>query len=172
MGDEDEGNDGTGNGTYNPQNNTNDQIGLVNANAQLNVSVFDSGGAASGVAVLGAAATPAVGATGLAYAVPIVGQVVAVVAAVVSVIQIFDSSQKQANMMASIKSKNEHALILQKEMNVIGLEYSYKLQILKEEIAYKEQALQTSKMLLIGSVGLLGISAMVFAYKVFKLKRS
>lgn len=173
MGDEEQGLDGTGNGSYNPQTNSNDQIGLVNANAQLNVSVFDSGAGASGLSVLGATAgTAGASATGIAAAIPVVGQVVAVAAAVIGIVQIFDSSQKQSNMLSAIKSKNETKAILQKELAVIGLEYSYKLQILKEEIAYKEQALQTSKILTLGSIALLGVSSMIFAYKIFKLKRS
>lgn len=169
--------------TYNnPQSNENEQIGLVNANAQLNVSLFSNGTAAGGTAAIGAGtaayagtatagATTGLAATGFAQAIPVVGQVVAVVAACVGIIQIFDTAQKQANMVDSIKSSKETALLMKKELEVIGLEYSGKLEILNQDIAYREMALESSKTRLAISASVLGLGAMVFAYSVIKLRK-
>lgn len=163
---------GTGSGSGS-MSSYNEQVGLVNANAQLNVSLIDSGAAAGGVGLgsgLLAAATPAA-ATGFVAAVPVIGQVVAIGAAIVGIVQIFDTAQKQANMADSIKSAKQNAALMKKELAVIGLEYSEKLTILKEDIAYREKALATNRTLLTISGSVLGVSAMVFAYSLIKLKR-
>lgn len=169
--------------TYsNPQSNENEQIGLVNANAQLNVSIFSNGTAAGGTAALGAGtaayagtatagATTGLAATGFAQALPVIGQVVAVVAACVSVVQMFDTAQKQANMVSGIKNAKEQAILMQQELDVIDLQGSQELQILKEDIAYRELALENSKKRLTISASVLGLGAMVFAYSVIKLRK-
>jgi|TARA_B110000977_G_C11072281_1_gene489941 hypothetical protein len=163
-----------GGGTGGTQTNNNQQIGLINANAQLNVSLIDTGGAAGGIAagggLLGTAAVPAT-ATGFAAAVPVIGQVIAIGAAIVGIVQIFDTAQKQANMADSILSAKTNQKLLAQELAAIGLEYSEKLEIIKEDIAYREQALETNKKLIVYSLSALGVAAMIFTYSIIKLNK-
>ena len=146
--------------------NQNDQLGLVNANAQanLNVSIFDSGAAGAGVS-LGAGATAALGVLTVAAA------AVAVVAGVVSIAQMIDTAQKQADYQDGIKSQEEYLLLLQAELGTLGTEYEGKIQLLKEEIAYREKQLAQNKLLLVGSMTTIGVASLVFAYGVIKLKK-
>ena len=183
-----------GGGAGGTQTNNNEQIGLVNANAQLNVSLISSGGAAGGIAAGGgllaatgggAAATGTAGvigggaiagtgaatATGFAAAVPVIGQVIAIGAAIVGIIQIFDTAQKQANMADSIMSAKATQKLLAQELAVIGLEYSEKLEIIKEDIAWREKALETNKKLIVYSISALGVAAMIFTYSIIKLNK-
>lgn len=146
--------------------NQNDQLGLVNANAQanLNVSIFDSGAAGAGVS-LGAGATAALGVLTVAAA------AVAVVAGVVSIAQMIDTAQKQANYQDGIKSQQEYLLLLQSELSALGTEYEGKIQLQKEEIAYREKQLAQNKLLLVASMTTIGVASLVFAYGVIKLKK-
>ncbi len=173
MEDEEEMGGGTG-GTGITQTNSNEQIGLINANAQLNVSLIDTGGAAGGIAagggLLGTAAVPAT-ATGFAAAVPVIGQVIAIGAAIVGIVQIFDTAQKQANMADSIMSAKSSQKLLAQELAAIGLEYSERLEIIKEDIAYREKALETNKKLIVYSISALGVAAMIFTYSIIKLNK-
>ena len=180
-----------GGGTGGTQTNDNQQIGLVNANAQLNVSLISSGGAAGGIAAGGGllaatgggaaatgtgaavvgAGTATATATGFAAAVPVIGQVIAIGAAIVGIVQIFDTAQKQANMADSILSAKTNQKLLAQELAAIGLEYSEKLEIIKEDIAYREQALETNKKLIVYSISALGVAAMIFTYSIIKLNK-
>ena len=178
-----------GGGAGGTQTNSNEQIGLVNANAQLNVSLISSGGAAGGIAAGGGllaatgggaaatgtgaaiAGTGAATATGFAAAVPVIGQVIAIGAAIVGIVQIFDTAQKQANMADSILSAKTNQKLLAQELAAIGLEYSEKLEIIKEDIAYREQALETNKKLIVYSISALGVAAMIFTYSIIKLNK-
>ena len=83
----------------------------------------------------------------------------------------FDTQQKQANMASGIKNAREQAILMQQELDVIDLQGSQELQILKEDIAYRELALENSKKMLTISVSVLGLGAMVFAYSVMKLRK-
>ena len=159
-----------GGGTGGTQTNDNQQLGLVNANAQLNVSLIDTGGAAGGIAAGGGllaatgggaaatgtgaaiAGTGAATATGFAAAVPVIGQVIAIGAAIVGIVQIFDTAQKQANMADSILSAKTNQKLLAQELAAIGLEYSERLEIIKEDIAWREKALETNKKLKVDMV--------------------
>lgn len=183
-----------GGGAGGTQTNSNEQIGLVNANAQLNVSLISSGGAAGGIAAGGgllaatgggAAATGTAGvigggaiagtgaatATGFAAAVPVIGQVIAIGAAIVGIIQIFDTAQKQANMADSIMSAKGTQKLLAQELAAIGLQYSEELKIIKEDIAWREKALETNKKLIVYSISALGVAAMIFTYSIIKLNK-
>jgi len=146
--------------------NQNEQLGLVNANAQanLNVSIFDSGAGAAGVA-LGAGATAALGVLVVA------GAAVSVIAGVVSIAQMIDTAQKQANYQDGIKSQQEYLLLLQSELASIGIEYQGKIQLQKEEIAYREKQLAQNKLLLVASMTTIGVASLVFAYGIIKLKK-
>ena len=178
-----------GGGAGGTQTNSNEQIGLVNANAQLNVSLISSGGAAGGIAAGGGllaatgggaaatgtgaaiAGTGAATATGFAAAVPVIGQVIAIGAAIVGIIQIFDTAQKQANMADSILSAKTNQKLLAQELAAIGLQYSEELKIIKEDIAWREKALETNKKLIVYSISALGVAAMIFTYSIIKLNK-
>ena len=178
-----------GGGTGGTQTNDNQQLGLVNANAQLNVSLISSGGAAGGIAAGGGllaatgggaaatgtgaaiAGTGAATATGFAAAVPVIGQVIAIGAAIVGIVQIFDTAQKQANMADSILSAKTNQKLLAQELAAIGLQYSEELKIIKEDIAWREKALETNKKLIVYSISALGVAAMIFTYSIIKLNK-
>lgn len=144
--------------------NSNDQIGLINVNAQtnLNLNFANSGGATASASL--------VSGTTLASIVPVVGQIISIGLAVISVIQVIDTAQKQIYWQEGIKYRQEAFTLAQQEISLIDLEYQNKLDLLNEEIEYREEVAKTNKLLLVGTMGILGVSAMVLAYSVIKLK--
>ena len=170
-------------------NNENNQVGLVNANAQanLNLSVFNSGAAAAGTSLAGVGAaaastvtTTTVTATGIitttkavgaAAVVPVVGQVVAVVAAIVSVAQMIDTADKQKRWQSAINQKQNQIALIQQEVTTDLAVAEYSIQLLRDEIAAREDVLKTNRILLIGSVTVLAVAGMVMLYLVNKNKK-
>ena len=141
--------------------NYNEQVGLVNVNAQanLNVTIFENGGAAAGTAGLGTAAA----ATGW---IPVVGQVVAVVAAVVGIYQMLDSAKKAELYQQQINAQRARGAILAQEIAIANLEGQLEMKVIETQLELKSAALASNKLYIIGAATVLGISGFILAYKV------
>ena len=138
---------------------TNDQIGLINANAQanLNVSLFDSGagaaGAAAGSALLGGVAV-----------------VASVAMATLSVVQIFNTYEKQKAFTNYSLALGEQEASLSEDLALEAWQIEQEILALKEAIAIRNANAQANKILLIGSGTILGVAALVIFYKLKKAK--
>ena len=149
----------------------NEQLGLVNANVQnnLNVSIFDSGAAASGGSALGSALIPtATGtgtATGLATALPVIGTGVAVITAAISIAQIINSQEKineYENFL--INAQNQNAS-LQADLSANTIEYGLIIEDLKTQLQNFEEYKKQSQILTFVSLTLIGISSLILFSK-------
>jgi hypothetical protein len=188
-------------GSYDGENENN-QIGLINNNIQanLNVSVFDSGAAASGISLLGAGTAAAAG-TGTAAAagtagtalsagaaaelgtttlgaglggagsaagstawIPVVGQIVAVVAAIVGVGQMLETARKQQLMQKQINNYNQLLIVQQQNITIQTQAIINEINFIIKNIELREEALSRNKMMLIASVTVVGVSGMVLTY--------
>jgi len=141
--------------------NYNEQVGLVNLNAQanLNVTIFENGGAAAGTAGLGTAAA----ATGW---IPVVGQVVAVVAAVVGIYQMLDSAKKAELYRKELDSQKARFALQQQEMAIADLAGRLSAKVVETQITLKSAALASNKLYIIGAGSILAISGFILAYKI------
>jgi hypothetical protein len=118
------------------------------------------------------ALTSAGGATLVALnIIPVVGQVVSIVAGIVSIVQVFDNMKKAQDLQLQIKNMQELELSYQQEIEVIVWETNQTLQLLKDEIDYREQALRQQQTSLIIAGSVLGVSAMIFAYGLKKINK-
>ena len=192
-------------------NNENNQIGLVNANAQanLNLSLVNSGGAAAGTSLLsaggaaaftttttttatgvlagtagtGAGITATAGAATAGTAgsvttvvtstswIPVAGQVIAVAAAIVGVVQLIDTADKQKRWQSAINQKSNQIKLIQQEITTDLAVAQYSIQLLRDEIAAREDILKTNRILLIGSITVLAVTGMVLLYLINKNKK-
>ena len=181
-------NSGNSSSSGNVSDNENNQIGLINNNVQanLNVSLISSGGLAGATSLIGGAAaattttTTIIGgqviqqtvtqAAGIAW-IPVVGQVVAVVAAIVGVAQAIDTADKQATMQRKVNRLNE---ILRSQQIDIAIqteaEKAY-IKMLQDNIEVRQEALATNKFILIGTVTILGVSGMILTYLATRRKK-
>ena len=140
--------------------NYNEQIGFVNMNAQanLNVSVFDSGSGAA-VTSLGAGATAALGVLTVAAA------AVAVIAAAVGVVQMIDTADRQRIYAQTIKVQQERLAQIQIDINNATMEQKLEAQTTKLQIDLKTEALDKNRTALLVSAGMLSIGIFVLGYK-------
>lgn len=134
-------------------------------------STFMNSGGSSAVVSAGAAGGTALATAGTVAWIPVVGQVVAVVAAIVSLGQVFDTMEKQKQQTLMIKNLKQLQGSYQQELDIIFWEGDQALKLIKEEIAYREAAAQTDKLLVYGTFGLLAVSSMVFVYGIKKLNK-
>ena len=152
-----------------------DITGIENeVNTEINI--FNSGGAPAGVAAGGAgivalAPVPAAGASAFVTAIPVVGQVVAVVAAVVAVGTVFHNIDKNAQYKRIIfKTK----AILREQQDILdadNVEHQNQIKIFSTEIAFREaQVARTATMNTIVLISL-GVTGMLFVYGIARLKK-
>ena len=149
--------------------NYNEQVGLVNMNAQanLNVTIFDSGaGAAAGTGV-GAGGAAMLGAKVAAW-IPVAGVVIAAVSAAVGIVQMIDTYQAQKAWQKQIDAQNTQLKELQESQFLAQLEYQLARDTLMLQIELRERVLKQNQMLLIGGMSLIVLSGFVFAYKLRK----
>ena len=163
--------------------NENNQIGLINNNVQanLNVSLISSGGVAGATSLIGggvAATTTTTTVVGgltttvtKAALIPVIGQVVAVVAAVVGIAQAIDTADKQATMQRRVNRLND--MLRSQQMDVAIQTESDKLYIkmLQDSIEVRQAALATNKFILIGTVTILGVSGMILTFLATRRKK-
>lgn len=163
--------------------NENNQIGLINNNVQanLNVSLISSGGVAGATSLIGggvAATTTTTTVVGgltttvtKAALIPVIGQAVAVVAAIVGIAQAIDTADKQATMQRRVNRLND--MLRSQQMDVAIQTESDKLYIkmLQDSIEVRQAALATNKFILIGTVTILGVSGMILTFLATRRKK-
>ena len=147
--------------------NYNEQVGLVNANAQanLNVTIFDSGavagaGTAAGTAIAGTGA-----ATGVAAAIPVVGIAIAAVSATIGVVQMFETRNRHLAFQRATDSLRVELRELEEQTELINLEAQLTYNALKLRIELRERALRQNQILLVGGIGVMVLAGFVFVYK-------
>ena len=147
--------------------NYNEQVGIINANAQanLNVTIFDSGAAAGAGTAAGTALAGGGAATGAAAAIPVVGIVIAVASAAVGIVQMIDSYQAQKAWQKQIDAQQVALQELQESQYLAQLEYELARDTLVLQIELRERVLRQNQILLIGGMSLIVLSGFVFAYK-------
>jgi len=163
--------------------NENNQIGLINNNVQanLNVSLISSGGVAGATSLIGGGVAATTTTTTIvggltttvtkAALIPVIGQVVAVVAAVVGIAQAIDTADKQATMQRRVNRLND--MLRSQQMDVAIQTESDKLYIkmLQDSIEVRQAALATNKFILIGTVTILGVSGMILTFLATRRKK-
>ena len=147
--------------------NYNEQVGLVNANAQanLNVTIFDSGAAAGAGTAAGTAIAGTGAATGVAAAIPVVGIVIAAVSATIGVVQMFETRNRQLAFQRATDSLRVELRELEEQTELINLEAQLTYNALKLRIELRERALRQNQILLVGGIGVMVLAGFVFVYK-------
>ena len=181
-------NSGNSSSSGNVSDNENNQIGLINNNVQanLNVSLISSGGLAGATSLIGGAAaattttTTIIGgqviqqtvtqAAGIAW-IPVVGQVVAVAAAIVGIAQAIDTADKQATMQRKVNRLNEMFRSQQVDLAIQTEAEKLYIKMLQDNIEVRQAALATNKFILIGTVTILGVSGMILTYLATRRKK-
>ena len=182
-------NSGNSSSSGNVSDNENNQIGLINNNVQanLNVSLISSGGLAGATSLIGGGAAAATTTTttiiggqviqqtvtqaaGIAW-IPVVGQVVAVVAAIVGVAQAIDTADKQATMQRKVNRLNEMLRSQQVDVAIQTEAEKAYIKMLQDNIEVRKEALATNKFILIGTVTILGVSGMILTYLATRRKK-
>tara|TARA_R110002073_G_scaffold30649_2_gene95171 strand:- start:1600 stop:2220 length:621 start_codon:yes stop_codon:yes gene_type:complete len=181
-------NSGNSSSSGNVSDNENNQIGLINNNVQanLNVSLISSGGIAGATSLIGGAAaattttTTIIGgqviqqtvtqAAGIAW-IPVVGQVVAVAAAIVGIAQAIDTADKQATMQRKVNRLNEMLRSQQVDVAIQTEAEKAYIKMLQDNIEVRKEALATNKFILIGTVTILGVSGMILTYLATRRKK-
>ena len=181
-------NSGNASSSGNVSDNENNQIGLINNNVQanLNVSLISSGGIAGATSLIGGAAaattttTTIIGgqviqqtvtqAAGIAW-IPVVGQVVAVAAAIVGIAQAIDTADKQATMQRKVNRLNEMLRSQQVDVAIQTEAEKAYIKMLQDNIEVRKEALATNKFILIGTVTILGVSGMILTYLATRRKK-
>ena len=151
----------------------NDSIVDVNLEPNINITIPESGMAAAGTGV-GMAAVPAIlpaaKATGFVVAVPVIGQIVAAAAIVVSIGQMFDAAAKQKQLQLALKNLKVQSDLIKSEVDILQYGASLKLQVYNEALqrnAEKEKLFQTYK-IITGS--LVGVASLLLIYSLVKKK--
>ena len=149
----------------------------VEFSPDVNVTIPTSGlvaaGTATGGSALGttAAAGTTAGTSGFVAALPVVGQVVAVVATLVAIGQMINSVEKQKQLQLAIKNLQEKDKAIKQELDIQLWEGNQKLAIINKAIegAYEQEKL--NKTLQTATIVVLGVSTMIFVYSLRKLKK-
>ena len=149
--------------------NYNDQVGLVNANAQanLNVTIFDSG-AAAGAGTAAGTGTAALAGAKVAAWIPVVGVVIAAVSATIGIVQMFETRNRQLAYSRATDSLKVELRELEETTQLINLEAQLAYETLKLRIDLRQKALRQNQILLVGGVGAIVLAGFVFAYKLRK----
>ena len=146
----------------------------VEFSPDVNVTIPTSGlvaaGTAAGGSAVGATATTtaAAGTSGFVAALPVVGQVVAVVATLVAIGQMINSVEKQKQLQLAIKNLQEKDKAIKQELDIQLWEGNQKLAIINKAIedAYEQEKL--NKTLQTATIVVLGVSTMIFVYSLRK----
>lgn len=156
----------------------------VEFSPDVNVTIPTSGLVAAGTAAGGSAlgtttasqVAPIVGAevakqSAFVTALPVVGQVVAVVATLVAIGQMINSVEKQKQLQLAIKNLQEKDKAIKQELDIQLWEGNQKLAIINKAIedAYEQEKL--NKTLQTATIVVLGVSTMIFVYSLRKLKK-
>lgn len=156
----------------------NDSIVDVNLEPNINITIPESGMVAAGTGVGMAAAPailPAAKATGLAAtkfaaAVPVIGQVIAAAAIIVSIGQMFDAAAKQKQLQLALKNLKVQSDLIKSEVDILQYGASLKLDVYNKALqrnAEKEKLFQTYK-IITGS--LVGVASLLLIYSLVKKK--
>jgi len=133
-------------------------------------------GSAAGVGGLSTGVTttlvPAVAAEGSAIAgvawIPVVGQVIAIVAVIVGIGMVVNGMEKARAANVAIKNMGMMRIGLQQEIDVIQWQTNATLQVLQNEIAMREKELRHNTTLLYASGGAVFISGLLFVWAMKK----
>ena len=125
------------------------------------------GGAAGGTAIL-AGETAAL--SGVAW-IPVVGQVVAIVAVLVGIGMVINGVEKARGAQLAIKNMGMMQIGLQQEIDVIQWQTNATLQVLQNEIALREKELRHNTTLLYASGAAVFVAGLLFVYSVKKLNK-
>jgi hypothetical protein len=149
-------------------------LNAIEVEVNNEITFFDSGGGAAiasvgagGTAALAPAAVPGtLAATGFAQAIPIVGQVVAVVAAVVAVGQVFHNIDKTAQYKRIIAKVS--AVLAEKNKVIAADQVEH-----QNQIAILDRETQLSRTQTMNTIVLvtLAVSGLVFVYSITKLAK-
>lgn len=146
--------------------------GLVAAGTAAGGSAVAAGTTAGATATTTATAAGATaGTSGFVAALPVVGQVVAVVATLVAIGQMINSVEKQKQLQLAIKNLQEKDKAIKQELDIQLWEGNQKLAIINKAIedAYEQEKL--NKTLQTATIVVLGVSTMIFVYSLRKLKK-
>lgn len=157
-----------------------DSIIDVNLEPNINITIPESGMVAAGTGV-GMAAAPAIlpataakatglAATKFAAAVPVIGQVIAAVAIVVSIGQMFDAAAKQKQLQLAIKNLQVQQKLIKSEIDVLQYGASLRLDVYNKALqrnSEKERLFQTYKII---SGSLVGVASLLLIYSLVKKK--
>lgn len=155
----------------------NDIIDLDAIDLEVNTDInfVNSGGAAAATA--GASATvpiiaPTAFATGaFAQAIPVVGQVVAVIATCVAIGQVFHNQDK-IGQYKRIVSKTKASLAEKQTLLIVDQEeHDKQLAFLDREIAYREAQIARTQTMQTIVLVTLSVSSLIFTYGIIKLSR-
>ena len=153
----------------------------INAEVDMQINFFNSGGAAAtaGVGTAGAATLAGTGtatatgfaATGFAQAIPVVGQIIGVVATCVAIGQVFHNQDK-IGQYKRILSKTKATLAEQETILANSIaQHNIQVGILNNEIAYREaQIARTQQMNTFVIIGI-GVSGLLFVYGIARLQK-
>ena len=146
--------------------NYNEQVGIVNANAQanLNVTIFASGAAAGAGTAAGAGGAALAGAKVAAW-IPVAGVVIAAVSATIGVVQMFETRNRQLAFQRATDSLRVELRELEEQTELINLEAQLTYNALKLRIELRERALRQNQILLVGGIGVMVLAGFVFVYK-------
>ena len=152
----------------------------INAEVDMQINFFNSGGAAAtaGVGTAGAAtlagtttATTGFAATAFAQAIPVVGQIVGVIATCVAIGQVFHNQDK-IGQYKRILAKTKATLAEQETILANSIaQHNIQVGILNNEIAYREaQIARTQQMNTFVIIGI-GVSGLLFVYGIARLQK-
>ena len=140
--------------------------GVIAGTAGTGTGITATAGAAAGAGTAGTVTTTV---TSVSW-IPVAGQVIAIAAAVVGVIQMIDTADKQKRWQMAIENKQDQIKLIQQEIAIDSQVAQYSIQLLRDEIAIREDILKTNRILLVGSIVAVTVSGMILLYLINKKK--
>jgi|TARA_R110000824_G_scaffold318610_4_gene505750 hypothetical protein len=151
------------------------QTGLFNLNAQFNF--FSSGGAAAtgsiGTQVAGKVVPQALkglAKTGVGQSIPIVGQVLTLAMAGISIAQMFQARDEAKVQMAALENERIINKIIQQDITLALFIYNEKIKLSNNKIEFLQNSISEQKLLQYITMGILSISSLVFVYGIKQSK--
>lgn len=150
----------------------------ITAEVNTEINFLNTGGTAATTAVGGSAVTivaPAaktgLAATKFAAAVPVIGQVVAVVATAVAIGQVFHNTDKINQYKALLAATNDTLADQQQTLAIDMAEHNKRIDILKTEIEYRQQQIDRTELMNTIVLVTLGVAGLVFVYGIARLRK-
>lgn len=137
-----------------------------NASIAIRESATKAATAAGGTAVAGTATAVAAKTAWI----PVVGQIIAIVATIVGIGYMINGAEKAKAANLAVKNLGMVQIAVQQELDVIAWQTNATLTVLQNEIALREQEIRQNTILLYGAGTALFVSGLIFVYAVKKLK--